>query len=72
MRVYGIARDSVQQVELLFADAAYQNLKLVREVNGKWQLQIPFLANADDEKSATDVRRYSQQAPSNTRWKCQR
>ena len=48
--VYGIARDSVQQVELLFADAAYQNLKLVREVNGKWQLQTPFLANADDEK----------------------
>ena len=48
--VYGIARDSIQQVELLFADAAYQNLKLVREVNGKWQLQAPFLANADDEK----------------------
>ncbi len=48
--VYGIARDSVQQVELLFADAAYQNLKLVRAVNGKWQLQTPFLANADDEK----------------------
>lgn len=48
--VYGIARDSVQQVELLFADAAYQNLKLVREVSGKWQLQTPFLANADDEK----------------------
>ena len=48
--VYGIARDSVQQVELLFADAAYQNLKLVRGVNGKWQLQTPFLANADDEK----------------------
>ena len=48
--VYGIARDSVQQVELLFADAAYQNLKLVREVTGKWQLQTPFLANADDEK----------------------
>lgn len=48
--VYGIARDSVQQVELLFADAAYQNLKLVREVNGNWELQTPFLANADDEK----------------------
>ena len=48
--VYGIPRDSVQQVELLFADAAYQNLKLVREANGKWQLQTPFLANADDEK----------------------
>ncbi len=48
--VYGIARDSIRQVELLFADAAYQNLKLVREVNGKWQLQAPFPANADDKK----------------------
>lgn len=48
--VYGITRNSVQQVELLFADAAYQNLKLVREVNGNWELQTPFLANADGEK----------------------
>ncbi|MDE0425749.1 MAG: DUF4340 domain-containing protein [Candidatus Poribacteria bacterium] len=48
--VYGIARDSLQQIELLFADAAYQNLKLVREVNRNWELQTPFLANADNEK----------------------
>ena len=48
--VYGIARSSVQQVELLFADAAYQNLKLVRAGNRSWQLQAPFPANANDEK----------------------
>ena len=48
--VYGITRASVQQVELLFADAAYQNLKLVRKANGNWQLQAPFLAEAENEK----------------------
>lgn len=48
--VYGVARNNVQQIELLFADAAYQNLKLIKKVNGDWELQVPFLAAADDEK----------------------
>ena len=48
--VYGIARDSVQRVELLFADAAYQNLRLEKKADGDWQLQVPFLAAAADEK----------------------
>ena len=49
-QVYSIARDSVQQVELSFADAAYQNLKLVKDAAGNWQLKAPFQADADNEK----------------------
>ena len=49
-QVYSIARDSVQQVELSFADAAYQNLKLVKDAAGNWQLKVPFQADADNEK----------------------
>ena len=48
--VYNIERDSVQQVELSFADAAYQNLKLVKDVSGSWQLKVPFQADIDNEK----------------------
>lgn len=49
-QVYGIAKENVQQVEISFADAAYQNLKLVKDTTGDWQLENPFHANADGEK----------------------
>ena len=49
-QVYGIARENVQQVEISFADAAYQNLKLVKDTTGDWQLENPFQADADGEK----------------------
>ncbi len=48
--VYNIEHNSVQRVELLFADAAYQNLKLIKDAIGNWQLKVPFLARADNEK----------------------
>lgn len=48
--VYGIARANVQQVELSFADAAYQTLKLAKDATRNWQLKAPFLAYADNEK----------------------
>ena len=48
--VYGIARDTLQQIELSFADAAYQNLKLVKNATGNWQLKTPFQADADNKK----------------------
>ena len=37
-------------MELSYADAAYQHLKLAKDVSGNWQLKVPFLANADNEK----------------------
>ena len=49
-QVYGIAKENIQQVEISFADAAYQNLKLVKDTTGDWQLENPFHANADSEK----------------------
>ena len=49
-QVYGIARENVQQVEISFADAVYQNLKLVKGTTGNWQLENPFHADADGEK----------------------
>lgn len=49
-QVYGITRDAVQQVEIGFADAAYQDLKLVKDTTGNWQLTKPFQADADSEK----------------------
>ena len=49
-QVYGITRDAVQQVEIAFADAAYQNLKLVKDTTDNWQLTKPFQADADSEK----------------------
>ena len=48
--VYGIEHDTLQQIELSFADAAYQNLKLVKNATGNWQLKAPFQADADNKK----------------------
>ena len=49
-QVYGIAREKVQQVEVTFADTAYQHLKLVKDATGNWQLESPFQSDADSEK----------------------
>jgi hypothetical protein len=49
-QVYGVARDAVQQVEIAFADAAYQDLKLIKDTTDSWQLAKPFQAAADSEK----------------------
>ena len=48
--VYGVARDAVQQVEITFADVAYQDLKLVKDTTDNWQLAKPFHVDADSEK----------------------
>jgi len=49
-QVYGITRKRVQQVEVTFGDTAYQNLKLIKDATGNWQLTSPFQADADGEK----------------------
>ena len=49
-QVYGVPRDAVQQVEIAFADAAYQDLKLVKDTTDNWQFTKPFQADADSEK----------------------
>ena len=49
-QAYGITREKVQQVEVMFADTAYQDLKLVKDTAGNWQLKSPFQADADSEK----------------------
>ena len=49
-QVYGITRENIQQMEVMFADTAYQNLKLVKDATGNWQLKSPFQADADSEK----------------------
>ena len=49
-QVYGVTRDAVQQVEIAFADAAYQDLKLVKDTTDNWQFAKPFQADADSEK----------------------
>ena len=49
-QVYGVARDAVQQVKITFADAAYQDLKLVKDTTDNWRLTSPFQADADSEK----------------------
>lgn len=49
-QVYDITRENVRQVEISFADAAYQNLKLVKDATDAWQLESPFHADADGEK----------------------
>ena len=49
-QVYDITREKVQQVEVTFADTAYQNLKLVKDATGNWQLESPFQSDADSEK----------------------
>ncbi len=49
-QVYGITREKVQQMEVTFADPAYQDLKLVKDATGNWQLKSPFQADANGEK----------------------
>ena len=49
-QAYGITREKVRQVEVTFADTAYQDLKLVKDATGHWQLKNPFQADADNEK----------------------
>ena len=49
-QVYGVTRDTVQQVEISFADTAYQNLKLEKDGTGNWQLTKPIEVDADSEK----------------------
>lgn len=49
-QVYGITREQVQQMEVLFTDTAYQDLKLVKDATGNWHLKNPFQADADPEK----------------------
>ena len=49
-QVYGVTRDTVQQIEISFADAAYQNLKLEKDGTGNWKLIKPIQVDADGEK----------------------
>lgn len=49
-QVYGVTRDTVQQVEISFADTAYQNLKLKKDETGNWQLTKPIQVDADSGK----------------------
>ena len=49
-QVYGITREQVQQMEVMFTDTAYQDLKLVKAATGNWHLKSPFQADADSEK----------------------
>ena len=49
-QVYGIPREKVQQIEVTFADTAYQDLKLVKDATGNWQLKSPFQADANGEE----------------------
>lgn len=49
-QAYGIIREKVQQIEVTFADTAYQDLTLVKDATGNWQLKSPFQADADSEK----------------------
>lgn len=49
-QVYGVTRDTVQQVEISFADTAYQNLKFKKDGTGNWQLTKPIQVDADSEK----------------------
>ena len=49
-QVYGVTRDIVQQVEISFADTAYQHLKLEKDSTGNWKLTKPIQVDADSEK----------------------
>lgn len=49
-QVYGIPRDTVQQMEISFADTAYQHLKLEKDGMGNWLLTQPIQVDADTEK----------------------
>ena len=48
--VYSIERDSVRQIEISFADIAYQALKLAKDATGNWRLKVPFRAEANNQK----------------------
>ena len=48
-RVYGIMREKVEQMEVTFSDTAYQDMKLVKDTAGNWQLKSPFHADANSE-----------------------
>ena len=49
-QVYGVTSDTVQQVEISFADTAYQHLKLEKDGTGNWRLTKPIQVDADGEK----------------------
>ena len=49
-QVYSVPRDTVQQVEISFADTAYQHLKLEKDGPGNWLLTKPIQVDADNEK----------------------
>ena len=49
-QVYSVPRDTIQQVEISFADTAYQNLKLEKNGTGNWLLTKPIRVDADSEK----------------------
>ena len=49
-QVYGVTRDTVQQIEISFTDTAYQNLKLEKDDTGNWKLIKPIQVDADGEK----------------------
>ena len=49
-QVYSVPRDTLQQVEISFADTAYQHLKLEKDGTGNWQLIKPIQVDADSEK----------------------
>ena len=50
-QVYGITSEKVQQMEVMFADTeTYQNLKLIKDATGNWELETPVQTDADSEK----------------------
>lgn len=49
-QVYNVPRDTIQQVEISFADTAYQNLKLEKDGTGNWRLTKPIQVDADSKK----------------------
>ena len=50
-QVYGITSEQVQQMEVMFADTdTYQNLKLIKDATGNWELETPVQTDADSEK----------------------
>ena len=49
-QAYGITKAKVQQIEVMFAEAAYQDLKLVKDATDGWALKSPFQADANVEK----------------------
>lgn len=49
-QVYNVPRDTIQQVEISFADTAYQNLKLEKDGTENWRLTKPIQVDADSKK----------------------